>query len=123
MFGAGVRNRQGARLWLTLLVVLGFAVQSYSVQTHIHPLAPSRVAAATTPGEKGAPAHRKAPSPLDQGCPLCQAVAHAGHTVLPDVVAVLAPTLSVLIITDERAAPVGTQPTRHGWQSRAPPIA
>lgn len=118
MVGAGVKNRQGARLWLTLFAVIAFAFQSYSVQTHIHK---SLIAGAPfAQGGKSAPSHEKVP-PLDQTCPLCQAVAHAGVFVMPAAVAALAPTIGFQSILRAIETPIAYAPFHQGWQSRAPP--
>ncbi|MEP6604775.1 MAG: hypothetical protein ABJA60_01505 [Nitrosospira sp.] len=109
------RRVMGWRL-IVALVVLGFSLQSFVVQTHIHDS--GRMANFFAKGLN----HDKSPlgnAPLD--CPFCQAVAHADAFFMP---AALLLFLSQAWL--ELAAPLSTLSANsgtaaHSWQSRAPP--
>ena len=104
--------------WVTLFALAAFFLQSFAVQTHVHPAsAPvARIVAVHAP----APAPLKTQDPVDQ-CPLCQELIHAGVFITP-VVSALDASQAVVLVTflvlPRLAAPVATA---FAWQSRAPP--
>ncbi len=117
------RHRTVARPLLSrlaaLFLLVGFAVQNFAVQTHIHHALLNdtvHVTHVSNPSQ---------PTPLDPydpaNCPLCQEILHAGVYVTPVVVDLAV----VLIAVVEAPAFVlltrKTQARPHNWQSRAPP--
>jgi hypothetical protein len=110
-------GRSGAgRRWITLALLLAFAIQSYVFQTHVHALASQAVFQQSS----AMPSHGKTPDGAFD-CPLCQAITHAGMFLLPAVPfvilarpAITLPSFSPTVRTIVAAS------ARHG-RSRAPP--
>jgi len=121
--GAGASAR--ARRLFTLVAVVAVFLQAFIVHTHIDGVAGFALAAAIerAGGAIYDIAH-VAPASHDtqSACPICEAMATAGTTVLasgPSLVSALG------LIAHEAGLPirlVAVRPT-HAWQSRAPPIA
>jgi hypothetical protein len=109
----------GARSFVVFLAAIGLLLQSYVTQTHIHFGPPDTGAVSQTVSDAGTPAK----GPLDKaaGCPLCQAIVHAGAFVAPSAPVV---TLSFSWVRTARLA-FAALPTlgdiAHDWRSRAPP--
>jgi hypothetical protein len=102
-----------------LFALLAFVIQSYAVQTHIHPLAKRELAAIAA---SNIPAPAKNIDPVDVGsCRLCHAVHHAGIFLAPfsfTVPASLSLTSAVFVTLPLF---VGAIAPAFPWQSRAPP--
>jgi hypothetical protein len=109
------------RLWLVLLMLLAFGLQSYVSQTHIH-IAPDSLASAAKVGANKQPLPDKYPAGSDPAnCPLCQEIAHTGQFITPSAAALLLPSIAVSIVTLAADTPAVAQSTSHTWRSRAPP--
>jgi len=116
-----VRRRISGRRYVTWIVVLAFALQSFVAQTHIH-LQTIDLAAATAPASN-TPGHNK--SPADDGtaaCPLCQAVANAGVYFAPTAPLLMPPVLRAGAIALPLLADMLGVAVAHSWHSRAPPL-
>ena len=111
----------GFRRLVCLLVLLTFSVQGFLVQTHIHGLPHSAIAAATeqtvAPPDDG-----KAPAGHDN-CLLCQEFVHAGTFLMPAAAAVLPPAAAVSLVQLHAVSLVTARTVSHIWISRAPPRA
>jgi hypothetical protein len=101
-----------------LALVFAFALQSYFVQTHLHPQQLAPVHALSAGG-----AEVQVPvDPLDPAtCKLCREIIHAGAAIAPAV-----PTFTLLLDWIAIAIPVAQLPAaalapETGWQSRGPP--
>ncbi|MBI3677634.1 MAG: hypothetical protein HY243_13570 [Proteobacteria bacterium] len=103
------------------VTVLGFALQSYITQTHIHPV-PQIIGGIEKIADTKSPTPDK--SPLDNSsdnCPLCQAVTHSGFFVVSATPILYVPFMwaeTVAVLSSARADSVAAT---HDWQSRAPP--
>jgi len=121
-----------ARLGLTFLMLVAFALQTTVMQTHVH-IGNVAVTAGfledlkiSTPGQKDA---AKGSQPRDHfpanddpaNCPICQEIMHAGQFVTPQAAALLLPTESVSFVPISLAIPVFSEAVSHSWQGRAPP--
>jgi hypothetical protein len=109
---------------LALVAIIAVLLQTFVVQTHIDGLAGLRPAATieSVNGSSAASAHFETGSrDTQQACPICQAMATAGTTVLASSPSLL--TAHGLIAHEARLAIrlVAVRPA-HAWQSRAPPI-
>ena len=119
------RTAPGARQLFTALALLIFTVQSYVLQTHVHP--PAAMTSAAMGGTR-APASWRKPAkanPLDDPatCPLCQDLALVGHYTTPGAILLLAPftdLVAKLICRNEGRLPSRGRPAFYG---RAPPRA
>ena len=119
------RTAPGARQLFTALALLIFTVQSYVLQTHVHP--PAAMTSAAMGGTR-APASWRKPAkanPLDDPatCPLCQDLALAGRYTTPGAILFLAPFADVVakLICHSEDRPVSR--LRPGFYGRAPPRA
>jgi hypothetical protein len=123
---AAAGNRKVGRMGfasrcIVFLAIFAFALQTYMVQTHIHPDGQGTAALARTAAAAGS-AHHKAPldnSPLT--CPFCQSFTLAGAVLLPVMLLLHLPLVwveSVPLAFTARA--FGALPA-HDWQTRAPP--
>jgi len=101
-----------------LLVLLVFSLQSYFIETHIHPLPTAQLVAFS--------GHSHSPAPIDKedpdDCPICQAFALAGSFIVPVII-----VLSIAVLVTDTAHPAAPSSSpasrhRHSWQSRAPPL-
>lgn len=112
-------RRSTARQYVTLFALLAFFLQSFAVQSHIHPLdKPASVAAAVN----NIPAPVKKIDPVDLGsCRLCQELIHAGAFVAPSAFAVPASQSAATIAFAALPLLAGMLAPAFGWQSRAPP--
>ena len=103
---------------ITLFALLAFFIQSFALQTHIHPDVRPQASAVTA--QNPAPPPLKNLDPVDQ-CRLCQEMVHAGVYVSP-AVAVIAASLNVAAAVFAATPRLAAEPVRaFGWQSRAPP--
>jgi hypothetical protein len=103
---------------ITLFALLAFFIQSFALQTHIHPTPPAAIAA--TVAHTPAPAPLKNQDPVDQ-CRLCQELVHSGVYVSPSVT-VIATSLNIVAAIFVAAPSFAADPVRaFSWQSRAPP--
>jgi hypothetical protein len=110
-----------ARLAISVLMLVAFALQSYVTQTHIH-LAPGSFASYNQLGAAKKQLPDKFPAQDDPAnCPICQEILHSGQFVTPSAAAVLLPSLSVSIIAIVTHIVVAPEATSHTWQSRGPP--
>lgn len=113
-----VRKAPASQRLITLFALLAFFIQSFALQTHVHP-APLRAAAATT---AHTPAHTplKNLDPVDQ-CRLCQELVHSGVFISPSVT-VIAASLNIAAAVFVAAPSFAAEPVRaFSWRSRAPP--
>jgi hypothetical protein len=103
---------------VTLFALATFFLQSYLVQTHVHPA--SEPVAQTLGLHSPAPGPLKTQDPVDQ-CRLCQELIHAGAFITPTASAVAASQAVIqaaVLVLPRRVALVATA---FAWQSRAPP--
>jgi hypothetical protein len=110
------------RRLLATLAVLAFFLQSLAVQTHIHPARPALPGTVTAASGSSLPGPLNSPD-LDQGCRLCQEIAHAGAYITP---AVALPVLMLALASGPLFRGVTSQPRAapgFAWQSRGPPAA
>lgn len=120
--------RSPARLAVTLLALLAFALQSYVTQTHIHHA--SSVSFGLTFDAQAAKQNVSTPQPHDKypanedpsNCPICQEMLHAGQFVTPTALAVLAPALAVSFVALVIQSIIIARAVSHDWRGRAPPI-
>ncbi len=112
-------KQPAARRYVTLFALLAFFLQSFAVQSHIHPLdKPAAVAAAVN----NIPAPVKTIDPVDLGsCRLCQELIHAGAFVAPSAFAVPASQSAAAIVFAALPLLAGMLAPAFAWQSRAPP--
>lgn len=112
-------RRPAAQRYVTLFALLAFFLQSFAVQSHIHPLdKPASVAAAIN----NIPAPIKKIDPVDLGsCRLCQELIHAGAFVAPSAFAVPASQSAAAIVFAALPLLAGMLAPAFAWQSRAPP--
>ena len=116
------RPRGALRRALTLFALIAFGLQSYLIQTHIHGLPLSIVAASDQHHSSASPQK----SPTDNGelkCPLCQDSVRAGNYLLPAAISALPPTHAVKAILTNAASLSASKAISHIWQSRGPPVA
>lgn len=120
----GRRNR--ARLLFTFAALLAMVLQSFVVQTHVHPLNSISIAAAFESGSDNAVSagervHVSNAGDHSAGCIICQALAASGHAALASAGVLL---LTAAAASAETALTIGHAPRAHthSWQSRAPPI-
>src|SRR6185312_874442 len=102
-------NISRARLWLSLLALLTFTIQTYVTQTHIH----------TAPAAAG----KQIPGKLDDqaNCAVCQAALHGGHYLTPAAGSFAPLTLTSTGVTIATEIAILVQAVSHNWQSRGPP--
>jgi hypothetical protein len=113
-----VRKAPASQRLITLFALLAFFIQSFALQTHVHPAPPAAVAAvvAHTP----TPAPLKNQDPVDQ-CRLCQELVHAGAVITPSATVVTA-SLNIAAAVFAATPAFAADPVRaFSWQSRAPP--
>lgn len=112
-------NQPAMRRYVTLFALLAFFLQSFAVQSHIHPL--DKPATAST-ALQGVPAPVKKIDPVDLGsCRLCQELIHAGAFVAPSAFAVPASQSAAAIVFATLPLLAGVVAPAFAWQSRAPP--
>ena len=112
--------RNGARLAITLVALLAFALQTLVLQTHIHGVPLAGTAGVTLSVEKG---QQPAPPVNDPAnCPICQEMLHAGAFVAPGAATLQIATLASVIDFVFVEIFATAQTRSHGWKSRAPPI-
>jgi len=104
---------------LRVFVLLAFCLQSFLVQTHIHPFA---YTSSTAANSVSAPYDGKAPLDADK-CLFCQEYTHAGAYVMPAVAVTLPPSLVVGIVALTAGPLLASKPASHNWMGRAPPRA
>lgn len=110
-------------LLVVFVTLLGFGLQSYVTQTHIH-LQPVTFGSYDSLKKETPPGQDKYPSRGDPAnCPICQEIAHTGQFLTPSAAALALPTMAVSIIAIVAAMPAAAQRPSHAWQSRAPPEA
>jgi hypothetical protein len=115
-----VKVNRASRLLLNLVVLFAFSVQSLLVQTHIHNLPQSFLAASSV--TVSAPDTSKAPVDADK-CFLCQEYVHSGVYVTPAAATVLPPSAVVSLLPFVLAPFVAERQQSHNWMGRAPPRA
>jgi hypothetical protein len=121
MFGRKRRGKSRAvHFALTLAVALGFLVQAFIAQTHIHGAPPSAAPVTQTLAAnpyEGAP-FDPFPASID---PVNQV--HAGNYSSPGAVLLVQPALRIVRIIQVRETRAPAFILAHAWRSRAPPIA
>ena len=120
-----------ARLGLTFLMLVAFALQTTVTQTHVHIgtvavtagfLEDLKISDAGQPITKGTQPRDHFPTNDDPAnCPICQEILHAGQFVTPQAVVLLLPTESVSFVPISLAIAVFSEAVSHSWQGRAPP--
>lgn len=126
--GTAARRGSAGNLFIALLALLTFSLQSYVTQTHIH-LAANRFASyADLDSQKSAGAQKRLPDRFPANgdpanCPICQEAIHIGQYVTPSAAALLLPSQTVSITPPVTEIAVRVQNASHSWRSRAPPIA
>jgi len=110
------------RAWPVALIVLLIACLLFHatvVQTHVHFIGPSRLAAAAS----GAQSVRAAPAGGEgtDECPLCQEMAMAGAYLLPASIVLPVPPALPVWVDAVALHEFGLRSRAHGWRSRAPP--
>lgn len=112
-------KQPASRRYITLFALLAFFLQSFAVQSHIHPLdKPASVATAIN----NIPAPVKKIDPVDLGsCRLCQEIIHAGAFIAPSAFSVPASQSAAAIVFAALPLLAGVLAPAFAWQSRAPP--
>lgn len=112
-------KRPAAQRYVTLFALLAFFLQSFALQSHVHPLdQASSIAAAIN----NVPAPVKKIDPVDLGsCRLCQEIAHAGAFVAPSAFVAPASQNTAAIVFTALPLLAGLLAPAFAWQSRAPP--
>jgi hypothetical protein len=115
-----------ARFALALVAALGFFLQGFIAQTHVHVVSRDGAGIALAAGDVNEHDGKRNPFPGSDdpaNCPTCQQLAHAGSYVTPVAAPVQAPS-------QHRAHAEGFVPLHsddfilsHAWRSRAPPTA
>jgi hypothetical protein len=104
---------------ITLFALLVFFIQSFALQTHIHPDFFQSPAAAVT-AQNPTPVPLKNQDPVDQ-CRLCQELVHSGVYISPSF-AIIPASLNIVAAVFITAIAFAAEPARaFSWQSRAPP--
>lgn len=111
---------RASRLLLNLVVLFAFSVQSFLVQTHLHNLPQSFVAASSV--SVSAPDTSKAPVDADK-CFLCQEYVHGGVYLTPAAAAVLPPSAVASLLPFVLVPFITGRQHSHNWMGRAPPRA
>ena len=114
-----------------LFALLAFALQSYTVQTHIHfsakLVASLNHAADADQSKTPAADHNGDPAKPAKGdpanCPICQAMANAGAYITPAPAILALPSLAHFTIAIFVVRSVAIRPLSHSWYGRAPPVA
>jgi hypothetical protein len=113
-----VQKAPASQRLITLFALLAFFVQSFALQTHIHPTPPAAIA--DTVAHTPAPPPVNNQDPVDQ-CRLCQELVHAGAVITPSATVVTA-SLNIVAAIFAAAPAFAADPVRaFNWQSRAPP--
>ncbi len=119
-----VQTRKGAaRLAITVVALLAFALQTLVLQTHIHGAPIAAAAGVSLAVEKGQQPDKFPPASDPANCPICQEVLHAGAFVAPSAAALPVATLATVIEFVFVRNVAATPSASHGWNSRAPPFA
>jgi hypothetical protein len=112
----------GKRALLVFAVLAAFLLQSFLTATHFHVDPGSAVS--TIRADHLAvqqPTHRPAPTAPDTNCPICHAVAQAGHYLASaPIVFVSAASAAIWLYAAAFRSSVLTRAS-HAWNSRAPP--
>ena len=117
-----LKVRNGARLAITLVALLAFALQTLVLQTHIHGAPLVGTAGVTLAVEKGQSPDKLPPANDPANCPICQELLHAGAFVAPTAATFQVATIATVIDFVFAQIFATTQTYAHGWKSRAPPI-
>jgi hypothetical protein len=112
-----------ARLFVVLISLLAFGLQSYVTQTHIHFKTDTFGSYASLNKQKPAGPDKYPGSGDPSNCPICQEIAHTGHFVMPSAAALSLPNSALTVATVVMTIPPAAQRPSHLWQSRAPPRA
>jgi len=116
--GSLVQKAPVSQRMITLFALLAFFIQSFALQTHIHPMPPAAVAA--TVAHTPAPLPLQNQDPVDQ-CRLCQELVHSGVFVSPSAT-VIAASLNIVAAVFAALPSLAAEPVQaFSWQSRAPP--
>jgi hypothetical protein len=113
-------RRGSARFALTLIVTLGFFIQNFIAQTHIHgtPITDDVTLTAFGDPADDAPPFDPFPAAVDPVNQTYGGSYHApGHPLL------VAPALRIASIVDVRETRAPDFLLSHAWRSRAPPVA
>jgi len=115
-------RRPNHRLLLVAVVLLAFVIQSFAVQTHIHPLPGASVDSALKAAVSGIH-HEKGNSPTDDSpdnCPLCQ-MFYGGQYVAPTALVFFLPMAAVSTIEIVLGVLPHYDAVSHSWRGRGPP--
>jgi len=109
------------------LALVAFLAQSFITQTHIHLTgSDGHGVLEATAGVSPISGTQKAghgPSRDDPDhCPLCQAIAYAGHFVTPAPALLSLPALAACAAYLFQIRRIATAHAAHIWQQRAPPV-
>ena len=110
---------------LALLAIVAIFLQTFVVQTHVDGLTglQSATAIERANGSPAPLAHVETGSRDAQpACPICQAMATAGTTLLASGPALVS-ALGLIAHEAQLAIPLVSVRPAHAWQSRAPPIS
>lgn len=121
-FPPSVRGEQRLGRYLILLVaLLALHWQSFVAQTHVHSVPGTYYAAIVGKVDAKPQLQIDRSSSDPASCPICQAIAHAGHLLLPAPLGfqVLQSTTSWIVVTSALALTLHQR--SHSWRSRAPP--
>jgi hypothetical protein len=112
-------ERRAGRLVVLLAAILAFLWQGYVTHAHVHPARQGMAASARVLPGHAASGHSKPDTP--DNCPICQAVAQAGHYLLPTAIAFRASPSQTEWHIVTLTPPLTRNDRSHSWQSRAPP--
>jgi hypothetical protein len=120
-FGTSLNRRLPTARIFAALLALCFTVQTYLIQTHVHPL-PERAKLAASLGTH---APTKAPADNDDpdNCPICQAFALSGNFDAPAIIILPMATLVASADSITYLFRHWVSLSGHAWKSRAPPQA
>jgi hypothetical protein len=117
-----VAGPSGLQRLAVALAIFVFALQSYVIGSHVHPLPASHTGSlsALPHAAPRTPAH---PSKGDDpaNCPICQDLLLYGSYVLPAVVVLPLPDVVAAVEAARQPRVAALAAASHSWQSRAPP--
>jgi hypothetical protein len=116
------KQRKPAKIAVTLATLLAVLIQTFVIQAHVDGLAGLGASAAIERGVSDSAHFVNAIQDEQSACPICEAMATAGVTVL-SVGPILVAQVRALPRETLRAIESAPAPLAHAWQSRAPPIA
>lgn len=115
-----------ARFALTLFAALGFFLQSFIAQTHLHAVSRTGTATSIVAGVVVDHQDKQNPRPGNDdpaNCPTCQQLAHAGTYITPVVSYLQEPSQPPMALEQVAVLHSDDFILSHAWRSRAPPSA